>query len=143
MMLNETDLDAFGYDYWSSDYKTKVRMQNMTPMSMVKEFSQTLDQDPQPYLYAGLIAEEADEWRSEYLRDTKADQLKELADLVYVIYGFANAKGWDLDEAVRRVHVNNLGRCIQPDGSIQRRADGKILKNLDYPKVDLTDLVQE
>jgi NTP pyrophosphatase (non-canonical NTP hydrolase) len=166
-MLNETDLDAFGYDYWSSDYKTKVRMQNMTPMSMVKEFSQTLDQDPQPYLYAGLIAEEADEWRSEYLRDTKADQLKELADLVYVIYGFANAKGWDLDEAVRRVHVNNLGRCIQPcdrcngegivdkfstwEGTcevckgkgttVQRRADGKILKNPNYPKVDLTDLV--
>ena len=96
---------------------------------------------PQPYLYAGLIAEEADEWRSEYLRDTREEQLKELADLVYVIYGFANAKGWDLDEAVRRVHENNLGRCIQPDGSVQRRADGKILKNPDYPKVDLTDLV--
>jgi predicted HAD superfamily Cof-like phosphohydrolase len=87
-----------------------------------------------------LIAEEADEWRSEYQHDTKAEQLKELADLVYVIYGFANAKGWDLDEAVRRVHENNLGRCIQPDGSVQRRADGKILKNKDYPAVDLSDL---
>jgi len=64
-----------------------------------------------------------------------------LADLVYVIYGFANAKGWDLDEAIRRVHVNNLGRCIQPDGTIQRRVDGKILKNKDYPKVNLEDLV--
>lgn len=142
-MLNETDLDAFGYGYWSSDYKTKVRVQNMTPMSMVKEFSKKTEQVPQPYLYAGLIAEEADEWRSEYQRDTGVEQLKELADLVYVIYGFANAKGWDLDEAVRRVHVNNLGRCIQPNGSVQRRADGKILKNPDYPKVDLTDLVQE
>ena len=140
-MLNDTDLDAFGYDYWVSDYKTKVRVQNMTPMSMVKEFSKKTEQVPQPYLYAGLIAEEADEWRSEYQRDTGVEQLKELADLVYVIYGFANAKGWDLDEAVRRVHVNNLGRCIQPDGSVQRRADGKIMKNPDYPKVDLTDLV--
>jgi hypothetical protein len=46
-----------------------------------------------------------------------------------------------LDEAVRRVHENNLGRCIQPDGSVQRRADGKILKNKDYPAVDLSDLV--
>jgi predicted HAD superfamily Cof-like phosphohydrolase len=140
-MLNDTDLDAFGYDYWVSDYKTKVRVQNMTPMSMVKEFSKKTEQVPQPYLYAGLIAEEADEWRSEYQRDTGVEQLKELADLVYVIYGFANAKGWDLDEAVRRVHLNNLGRCIQPDGSVQRRADGKIMKNPDYPKVDLTDLV--
>ena len=140
-MLNETDLDSFGYSYWDSDYKTKVRVQNMTPMSMVKEFSKKTEQVPQPYLYAGLIAEEADEWRSEYQRDTGVEQLKELADLVYVIYGFANAKGWDLDEAVRRVHINNLGRCIQPDGSVKRRADGKIMKNPDYPKVDLTDLV--
>jgi NTP pyrophosphatase (non-canonical NTP hydrolase) len=138
-MLNETDLDAFGYGYWSAVSSTK----KLTVPQMVKEFSVKTGQLPQPYLYAALIAEEADEWRSEYQRDTGAEQLKELADLVYVVYGFANAKGWDLDEAVRRVHVNNLGRCIQPDGSIQRRADGKILKNLDYPKVDLTDLVQE
>jgi len=135
-MINEHDLDAFGY--WSA---TPTDLKPMTVPQMVKEFSVKLDQLPQPYLYAGLIAEEADEWRSEYLRDTREDQLKELADLVYVIYGFANAKGWDLNEAVRRVHENNLGRCIQPDGSIQRRADGKILKNKDYPKVDLTDLV--
>jgi len=134
-MLNETDLDAFGY--WSA-VKPQVKM---TVPQMVKEFAVTTGQLPQPYLYAALIAEEADEWRSEYQHDTKAEQLKELADLVYVIYGFANAKGWDLDEAVRRVHENNLGRCIQPDGSVQRRADGKILKNKDYPAVDLSDLV--
>ena len=142
-MLNETDIEAFEslYGYWGSDYKTRLRVLNMTPMSMVKEFANKTGQTPEPYLYAGLIAEEADEWRSEYLRDTQESQLKELADLVYVIYGFANAKGWDLDEAVRRVHINNVGRCIQPDGSIQRRADGKIIKNPDYPKVNLTDLV--
>ena len=134
-MINADDLDAFGY--WS----TTPEYTPMTVPQMVKEFSVKLDQLPQPYLYAGLIAEEADEWRSEYLRDTREDQLKELADLVYVIYGFANAKVWDLDEAVRRVHENNLGRCIQPDGSVQRRADGKILKNPDYPKVDLSGLI--
>lgn len=135
-MINADDLDAFGY--WSAVQPPK---KTMTVPQMVKEFSVKTGQLPQPYLYAGLIAEEADEWRSEYQRDTGPEQLKELADLVYVIYGFANAKGWDLDEAVRRVHENNLGRCIQPDGSVQRRADGKILKNPDYPKVDLTDLV--
>lgn len=142
-MLNETDLEAFEslYGYWGSDYKTRTRVLNMTPMSMVKEFADRTGQKPEPYLYAGLIAEEADEWRSEYLRDTQEAQLKELADLVYVIYGFANAKGWDLDEAVRRIHINNVGRCIQPDGSVQRRADGKIMKNPDYPKVNLIDLI--
>ena len=135
-MINEHDLDAFGYGYWSA---TPTNPQTIP--QMVKEFATKTHQFPQPFLYAGLIAEEADEWRSEYQRDTREEQLKELADLVYVIYGFANAKGWDLDEAVRRVHENNLGRCIQPDGSVQRRADGKILKNPDFPKVDLSDLV--
>ena len=142
-MINGTDIEAFEamYGYWGCDYGTKAKVHNMTPMSMVKEFAEKTGQKPQPSLYASLIAEEADEWRSEYLRDTTNQQLKELADLVYVIYGFANAKGWDLDEAIRRVHVNNLGRCIQPDGTIQRRVDGKILKNKDYPKVNLEDLV--
>jgi predicted HAD superfamily Cof-like phosphohydrolase len=60
---------------------------------------------------------------------------------VYVIYGYANARGWDLDEALYRVHSNNLGRMYQPDGSIKRREDGKIEKNDSYPKVDLGDLV--
>ena len=135
-MINEDDLSAFGY--WS---ETTPPPKPMTVSQMVREFSVKTGQLPQPYLYAGLIGEEADEWRSEYLRDTRAEQLKELADLVYVIYGFAKAKGWDLDEAIRRVHENNLGRCIQPDGTVHRRADGKILKNPDYPKVDLGDLI--
>ena len=143
-MLSKEDIEAFdeegAFGYWGCDYKEKAKVQVMTPMSMVKEFAEKTGQEPKPYLYAALIAEEADEWRSEYQHDTKEEQLKELADLVYVVYGFANAKGWDLDEAVRRVHVNNLGRCIQPDGTVQRRADGKILKNKDYPKVNLSDL---
>jgi predicted HAD superfamily Cof-like phosphohydrolase len=133
-MISEDDLEAFGY--WSA-----IDPKPRTVPQMVQEFAVKTNQVPQPYLYAALIAEETDEWRSEYLHDTREDQLKELADLVYVVYGYANAKGWDLDEAVRRVHENNLGRCIQPDGSIQRRSDGKILKNQAYPKVDLSDLV--
>jgi len=46
-----------------------------------------------------------------------------------------------LDEAVRRVHENNVGRCVQPDGTVKRREDNKILKNKDFPKVDLSDLL--
>jgi predicted HAD superfamily Cof-like phosphohydrolase len=135
-MINEHDLESFGY--WSA---TEPKPKPMTVPQMVKEFAVKTHQFPQPSLYAALISEEADEWKSEYLHDTREEQLKELADLVYIIYGYANAKGWDLDEALRRVHQNNLGRCIQPDGSVQRRADGKILKNPDFPKVDLSDLV--
>jgi hypothetical protein len=110
-----------------------------TVADMVKEFSKVLDQKPDANLYIKLIIEECKEWAAE--EPYTENDLKELSDLVYVIYGYANACGYDLDEAIRRVHANNLGRCVQPDGSILRREDGKIIKNEDYPKVDLGDLV--
>lgn len=113
----------------------------MTPLDMVREFAKVTSQEPMYQLYAKLIQEEHAEWIAEYAYGSTTEQLKELADLVYVIYGYANARGWNLDEAVRRVHDNNVGRCVQPDGTVKRREDGKILKNKDYPKPDLHDLV--
>lgn len=122
---------------------------------MVMQFAKVTGQKPDPDLYATLVDEEYDEWGFEYNLSrsgeyrkhygqaySPADELKELADLVYVIYGYANSKGWDLDEAIRRVHTNNVGRCVQPDGTVKRREDGKILKNKDHPKVNLEDLVK-
>ena len=108
-------------------------------MEMVREFSEKTGQVPHHKLYSSLITEEYEEWVDTQF-DT-AENLKELSDLVYVIYGYANAMGWDLDEAVRRVHQNNLDRVIQPDGMIKRREDGKILKRENPPKVVLEDLL--
>lgn len=121
------------------EYYDAMAYHPMTPMEMVQEFATKTEQKPSPTLYARLIEEEYKEWQQEAL--DKAAELKELADLVYVIYGYANAHGYDLDEAVRRVHDNNLGRCIQPDGTIRRREDGKIIKNPDYPKPKMEDLI--
>ena len=109
-----------------------------TYRGMVQEFSKTSGQEPDPVLYAHLMHEEFQEWLNENEHEA---ELKELADLVYVIFGYANAMQWNLDEAVRRVHANNMGRMYQPDGTILRREDGKIIKNKDYPKVNLSDLV--
>lgn len=131
-MITQQDLDDMGYNYYSED---KV---SPSTMDMVKEFSRVLGQKPSAALYLDLIFEEFEEFESCFYGE---DEIKEMADLVYVIYGYANAKGYDLDEAIRRVHTNNLGRCVQPDGSILRREDGKIIKNKDYPKVKLDDLV--
>ena len=36
--------------------------------------------------------------------------LKELADLVYVCYQYAANMGWDLDEAMHRVHESNMSK---------------------------------
>ena len=124
---------------WQYYNQSKEKDDQMSVMEMVQEFSKVLDQKPDPNLYSRLITEEYQEWLLDV--QTDEEELKELADLVYVIYGYANAKGYNLDEALRRVHANNLGRCIQPDGSIHRREDGKIIKNKDYPKVRLDDIV--
>jgi len=113
---------------------------HMTVSEMVKEFAKVTGQTSTPSLYVKLIGEELDEWAKEGMIRSEND-LKELADLVYVIYGYANAMSYDLDTAVRRVHENNIGRCVQPDGTVKRRPDGKIEKNKSYPKVYLGDLL--
>jgi hypothetical protein len=115
----------------------RAKLLNMTVTDMVTEFADLTSQTPNPELYEKLIAEEYDEWSKEVL--DAHNELKELSDLVYVCYGYAKAKDWNLDEAIRRVHRNNVGRCLQPDGTVKRREDGKILKNPNFPKVDLKD----
>lgn len=131
-MITQQDLDDMGYTYFSENKAVP------TVAEMVQEFSEVLSQGPNTKLYTELVIEEFDEWGAE--GSYTPEDLKELADLVYVIYGYARSCGYDLDEAIRRVHANNLGRCIQPDGTILRRDDGKIIKNKDYPKVNLEDL---
>lgn len=142
-MINEhdiKDMDTNGimWEYYNPPTKKKVSPM-ITVTQMVKTFCQVLDQKPDPNLYMRLIVEEYQELMLD--AQTEIEELKELADLVYVIYGYANAKGYNLEEALNRVHENNLGRCFQPDRTILRREDGKIIKNKDYPKVDLRDLV--
>ena len=131
-MITKEDIDAFGY-YCSSA--------ESTPTEMVKEYSETSGQKPNVDLYQDLILEEFNEWWDEIYKTSPVDELKELSDLVYVVYGYANAKGWDLQEAVKRVHENNMGRMFQEDGTIKRREDGKVIKRPGYPKVTLDDLV--
>lgn len=142
-MINEhdiKDMDTEGvmWEYYNPPTKKKGSPM-ITVTQMVKTFCQVLDQKPDPNLYMRLIVEEYQELMLD--AQTEIEELKELADLVYVIYGYANAKGYNLEEALNRVHENNLGRCFQPDRTILRRGDGKIIKNKDYPKVDLRDLV--
>ena len=69
----------------------------------------------------------------------KAEALKELSDLVYVCYQFAAAAGWELDEALDRVHESNMSKLV--DGKPMKRADGKVLKGPFYNPPYLEDLV--
>ena len=69
-----------------------------------------------------------------------AEALKELADLVYVCYQYAENMNWFLDEALDRVHKSNMSK-LDEDGHPIYRDDGKVLKGPNYKPPNLTDLV--
>lgn len=128
-----------------------------TPLTMVREFSkamgQPLDLKHPPIdgtyveapheavkLRKRLTMEEYNEVLDAIEQEPDENVLKELADLVYVTYGYAATFGWDLDEAIRRVHASNMSK-LGADGKPIYRDDGKVLKGPNYKQADLKDLV--
>jgi predicted HAD superfamily Cof-like phosphohydrolase len=100
-----------------------------------------------------LIAEEYAEFRDEVASalaeinmherisvKTKGRLLKELADLQYVVSGFAVRLGLPLEQAFNRVHKSNMSK-LDDDGNPIYREDGKVVKGPNYRPVDLEDLV--
>ena len=86
-----------------------------------------------------LITEEYKEFITATDEEPVENQLKELADLVYVAFQYAAAAGWELDEALDRVYQSNISKLV--DGKPLRREDGKVLKGPNYKPPYLKDLV--
>ena len=110
------------YEIRSSKTRDKRSYQKMLLIEQFKEFLEAEDQ-----LY----------------RDNPtvtAEALKELADLVYVCYQYAENMNWFLDEALNRVHESNMSK-LDEDGKPIYREDGKVLKGPNYKPPDLSDLL--
>lgn len=88
-----------------------------------------------------LIDEEWSEFHEAFFHKDEAEQLNELADLVYVCFQYAASQEWDLDEAMRRVHKANMSK-LGEDGKPIYRADGKVLKGPNFKKATFDDLVK-
>ena len=88
-----------------------------------------------------LIDEEWSEFHEAYHHEPEANQLNELADLVYVCFQYAASQDWDLDEAMRRVHQANMSK-LGEDGKPIYRGDGKVLKGPNFKKAEFKDLVK-
>ena len=73
-------------------------------------------------------------------KELRAELLKELTDLLYVVYGTAIALGLDIDEAFSRVHQSNMSK-LGDDGKPIYREDKKVLKGPNYKPPFLGDLV--
>lgn len=73
------------------------------------------------------------------IEENQINQLKELADLVFVCYQYAAARGWNLDAAMNRIFESNMSKLV--DGKPLRREDGKVLKGPNYQPPVLDDLI--
>ena len=87
-----------------------------------------------------LIDEEYGEFCKAFANEPYENELKELADLVYVCYQYAENMEWDLDEAMHRVHQSNMSK-LGVNGKPIRRSDGKVLKGPNYAPPQLIDLI--
>jgi len=141
--------DIVGFEYFDEEnhlIRDPNTYLNKTPLNMVEQFARIYGQSTghvwekgsnKDMLRFELLKEEYEEVTDAI---TSENLLKELADLVYVTYGFAATFGWDLDEAVRRVHASNMSK-LGSDGKPIYREDGKVLKGPNYAEPDLKDLV--
>ena len=63
---------------------------------------------------------------------------KELADLLYVVYGTAVSVGIDMEPVFREVHRSNMSKV-----GGHKRADGKWVKPPTYSPADIESIVDE
>jgi predicted HAD superfamily Cof-like phosphohydrolase len=132
-----------------NEYEAKVRDFHVATGSAVDEpFSKELLE-----LRGKLLAEEMKELAHEIeqsiaeltqqgkvTRETKANLMKEMADVQYVLSGMAVTFGLPLDQVFARVHESNLSK-LDENGKPVLRADGKVMKGPRYHPPVLNDLV--
>ncbi|WP_447599877.1 pyrophosphohydrolase domain-containing protein [Nitrospira sp. Nam80] len=104
---------------------------------MVEEFHQKFELRVEPApaipdeatrrLRVRLIQEEFDEVKEALAKEDLNGIAKELADLLYVVYGTAVSYGIDMDPVFREVHRSNLSKV-----GGYKRGDGKWVKPPTY-----------
>ena len=109
----------------------------MSTADMLREFHTTyglplrsrpeLGRPGERSLRSALLEEESREACAALWDGNIAEVAQELADVVYVCYGTAVQFGIDLDAVLAEVHRANMSK-VEPDGTILRRDDGKVLK---------------
>jgi len=71
--------------------------------------------------------------------ERRADVIKELMDLVYVIEGFCVTYGYNSEEAFARVHESNMSK-LGEDGEPYKDKEGKVMKNPNYVSPNMEGL---
>src|SRR5215475_4970690 len=87
-------------------------------------------------LRMSLIQEECDEVREALAQQDVEAVAKELADLLYVVYGTAVSCGIDMAPVFQEVHRSNMSKV-----GGHKRADGKWIKPSDYSPAHLQPIL--
>jgi len=147
-MQKQSDIpDQVGLHDMDTDWDT---LHPLSPLEMAQQFALAMDQPIGENWHFStrlerlrwkMIQEEYGEAFDESTAaNNPAAMLKELADLVYVCYGYAATYGWNLDIALRLIHASNMSK-LGLDGKPIKNPEGKVLKGPNYKKPDLKDLV--
>jgi len=83
-----------------------------------------------------LIQEEFDELKEAMTEGNLAALAKEMADLLYVVYGTAVSYGIDMEPVFREVHRSNLSKV-----GGYKREDGKWVKPPTYSPADIESVL--
>lgn len=84
-----------------------------------------------------LMMEELTEVIEALQMGTKEEIAKELADLLYVVYGTAVSSGIKIDAVFAKVHDSNMTKSLEIDEG------GKITKGPDYVPVEMETLLDD
>jgi predicted HAD superfamily Cof-like phosphohydrolase len=114
--------------------------------TMVEEFHRKFDiliqaapadvTDETKQLRVRLIQEEFNELKESMAGGNLASVAKEMADLLYVVYGTAVSYGIDMEPVFREVHRSNLSKV-----GGYKRADGKWIKPATYSPASLEPIL--
>ena len=113
---------------------------------MVKEFHEQFDihiaispskpDEATQVLRNRLIQEEFEEFQEAMQTKDLSDMAKELADLLYVVYGTAVSLGIDMEPVFKEVHRSNMSKI-----GGYKREDGKWVKPPTYSPANILPII--
>ncbi len=89
-----------------------------------------------------LIQEEAAEYTDALVRGDIVAVADALGDLLYVVFGACVAHGINIEPVFNEIHRSNMSKAW-PDGSVQKRQDGKVIKPPSYSPADLKPIIEK
>ena len=94
-------------------------------------------------MYRGLINEEFTELCEAELVEDEVEEFDAVLDLLVVLIGYGLSRGWPMvagwDEVVR----SNMAKIDPKTGTVNKRADGKILKPEGWTPPNLADVIEQ